>query len=59
MFQNGNIIHSGFNTVNGKYCCNGLKMDFEETFSSLSFNTVNGKYCCNLSLILIETTTAF
>ena len=38
-----------FNTVNGKYCCNGqLSMNFNYT-DKTGFNTVNGKYCCNMS----------
>ena len=36
-----------FNTVNGKYCCNGPLEQDEKLFWSKRFNTVNGKYCCN------------
>ena len=37
----------GFNTVNGKGCCNELKMITMVYNYVLSFNTVNGKGCCN------------
>ena len=36
----------GFNTVNGKYCCN-LFLEHKGLKGLKSFNTVNGKYCCN------------
>ena len=36
----------GFNTVNGKYCCNERANPMENDL--IRFNTVNGKYCCNL-----------
>ena len=36
----------GFNTVNGKYCCNLQWGLFKLPMKS--FNTVNGKYCCNV-----------
>ena len=38
----------GFNTVNGKYCCNLKQVDEQANTYVLGFNTVNGKYCCNL-----------
>ena len=36
----------GFNTVNGKYCCN-CQENQNSWAELLCFNTVNGKYCCN------------
>ena len=36
----------GFNTVNGKYCCN-VNLMAVVTLIVLSFNTASGKYCCN------------
>ena len=38
----------GFNTVNGKYCCNAVVADTLVDLVVKSFNTVNGKYCCNV-----------
>ena len=37
---------TGFNTVNGKYCCN-FTIHKEWLDKLKRFNTVNGKYCCN------------
>lgn len=39
---------TGFNTVNGRYCCNCLKIK-QRLGEMKSFNTVNGRYCCNKS----------
>ena len=39
-------IKVGFNTVNGKYCCNTTIIEDGKLMEC--FNTVNGKYCCNL-----------
>ena len=36
----------GFNTVNGKCCCNDVRDAIKER-NAKSFNTVNGKCCCN------------
>ena len=41
------VINGGFNTVNGKYCCNNALQLSPSMIRQLSFNTVNGKYCCN------------
>ena len=38
---------AGFNTVNGKYCCNVELLKKEYDVVDDRFNTVNGKYCCN------------
>ena len=37
----------GFNTVNGRYCCNE-EGEAKQTKSTVNFNTVNGRYCCNV-----------
>ena len=37
----------GFNTVNGKDCCN-LQVIKATQATASGFNTVNGKYCCNV-----------
>ena len=47
-----NII--GFNTVNGKYCCNGGKDVIGVGVDVPGFNTVNGKYCCNLGTSILH-----
>ena len=39
---------AGFNTVNGKYCCN-LYVPVTVYGRDNGFNTVNGKYCCNVN----------
>ena len=39
---------AGFNTVNGKYCCNLKGKARVPLAHASSFNTVNGKYCCNV-----------
>ena len=44
------LTYIGFNTVNGKYCCNAVIT--VATISIDRFNTVNGKYCCNLHTIV-------
>ena len=38
----------GFNTVNGKGCCNNARYKKFYSLEVASFNTVNGKGCCNL-----------
>ena len=41
----------GFNTVNGRYCCNvAVLMIVHLVKKPLSFNTTSGKYCCNAKL---------
>ena len=39
--------HSAAHTVNGRCCCNVIKLP--QKLHWLSFNTVNGKCCCNTS----------
>mgnify|MGYP007098770458 CR=1 FL=1 len=39
------MLFFGFNTVNGKDCCNLTRKLKQLTV--YCFNTVNGKYCCN------------
>ena len=46
MKSEGTTINFGFNTVNGKCCCN-LKETSGVKVSPWCFNTVNGKHCCN------------
>ena len=41
------MILLGFNTVNGKGCCNVKDSNKNATADYDSFNTVNGKGCCN------------
>ena len=42
------LFAAGFNTVNGKYCCN-IQVDTKSIgLCEVRFNTVNGRYCCNL-----------
>ena len=39
-------VEVGFNTVNGKHCCN--EQDTRKVqLTKISFNTASGKYCCN------------
>ena len=45
--EQANTYVLGFNTVNGKYCCN-LESDEVQAGFVQRFNTVNGKYCCNV-----------
>ena len=40
------LLSVSFNTVNGKCCCNGLKIAWKTQIEKC-FNTVNGKCCCN------------
>ena len=42
----------GFNTVNGRYCCNEKKVDPE--LLKAGFNTVNGRYCCNAYRMVVS-----
>ena len=39
-------MSKGFNTVNGKDCCNNAVAVLVE-MAFIGFNTVNGKDCCN------------
>ena len=44
----------GFNTVNGKYCCNYIVNNTVTLVVRDGFNTVNGKYCCNPTVVWNE-----
>ena len=44
----------GFNTVNGKYCCNLSAVKNMNTLSYEGFNTASGKYCCNAVTFLLH-----
>ena len=44
------VLNMGFNTVNGKSCCNFAGREAAIQFMVDSFNTVNGKSCCNLAM---------
>ena len=42
--------HPSSHTVNGKYCCNWIKIK-DSSLIKKSFNTVNGKYCYLITFV--------
>ena len=48
------VLLLGFNTVNGKYCCNCVGYDYDGNHN-VCFNTVNGKCCCNVYSVVLYT----